>query len=121
MLQTTAVTCAQAAKFVLASTDAADNISTENAFRQTVSNGWLSESAKPDDKITLGKLSFLMMKAFNLKGGMMYTIIPGPRYAYRSMVSRNFIQSDSDPAMNVSGEKFLLILGKVTGEHGGGQ
>ena len=119
LLQTKAVTNAQAAKFVLASVEDASDVSAESAFQKAVSNGWLKDGTKPDENITLGKLSFLMMKAFYMSGGVMYTLAPGPRYAYRSMVSRNYIQSGSDPAMNVSGEKFLLILGNVISAQGG--
>jgi hypothetical protein len=55
-----------------------------------------------------------------MKGGMMYAIFPGPRYAYRSMVSRNFIQGAADPAMTVNGNRFLLILGRVLSAEGDG-
>jgi hypothetical protein len=40
-------------------------------------------------------------------------LLPGPRYAYRSMVSNSYIDGNTDPGMTVSGERFLLILGKV--------
>jgi hypothetical protein len=121
MLQTQAVSCAQAAKFVLASGGdaAAANVSTQNAFDLALSRGWLAGGTKPDDKITLDKLSFLMLKAYNVKGGLMYSLMPGPRYAYKTMVSRDFIQGAASPGMNVSGERFLLILGKVLGAEGG--
>ena len=120
ILQTQAVNCAQAAKFVLASgSDAAANISAQSAFDLALSRGWLAEGTKPDEKITLEKLSFLILKAFNMKGGVMYTLNPGPRYAYKSMVSRDFIQGSTSPGMNVNGEKFLLILGKVISAQGG--
>jgi hypothetical protein len=62
-----------------------------------------------------------MMKAFNLKGGMMFAIAPGPRYAYRSMLNRSFIQAAADPTMTVSGDRFLLILGNVLSVAGGEQ
>ena len=120
ILETESITCAQAAMFVYSSsgmsvgTDSADT-----AFEQAVVNGWLSGRTSPDEYITLGKLSFLMMRAFGIKGSVMYAIFPGPRYAYRSMVSRNFIQGASDPSMKVSGSRFLIILGKVLNEQGG--
>jgi hypothetical protein len=59
------------------------------------------------------------MKAFNIKGGMMYTFFPGPRYAFRTMVSRSFIQSPADPGLQVSGEQFLIILDDVLSAEGG--
>jgi hypothetical protein len=99
----------------------ADGNAGADAFDRAVSRGWLKNAASPDDPVTMGTLSFLMMKAFNIKGGMMYAIFPGPRYAFRTMVSRSFIQSPADPDLKVSGERFLQILGNVLNAEGGGQ
>jgi len=119
-LGTQNLTCAQAAGFVLAA--AADtsvkNISKE-AFEQAIAKGWFPQGTKPEENITLGRLSFLIMKAFNIKGGLMYTFFPGPRYAFRTMVSRSYIQGTADPAMKVSGVRFFRILGKVLSATGG--
>ena len=109
VLMTPAVTCAQAARFVISSVNPEFE---GDSFSFAVSRGWIKNS-EPDEKITLGKLSLLIMKAFDMKGGMMYSIFPIPRYAYRSMVSRFIIQGGSDPAMTVNGDRFLLILGKT--------
>jgi len=114
VLESTAITNTQAASFVIRSVD---SDFTGNAFEQAVERGWL-KSASPDEKITLGRLSFLFMKAFEMTGGLMYRIFPGPRYAYRTMLSRNFIHGDSDPAMTVSGDRFLLILGRILSAEG---
>jgi len=125
VLETPALSCAQAAWFVLASVGSASagNVSNapanvQAAFEQAAAWGWL-KNAQPGDPITLGKLSFLIMRAFDLKGGIMYSLFPGPRYAYRSMVSRSYIQGTTDPAMTISGERFLVILGKVLDAEGG--
>jgi len=118
LLETAAVTNGQAARFVISSSPGDNSASTEiSAFEQAVTNGWL-KNVNPDDKITLGKLSFLIMKSFDMKGGLMYLIFPGPRYAYRSLVSKSIIQGASDPAMLVDGERFLLILGNVLNAEG---
>jgi hypothetical protein len=110
VMNTKAVTCVQAASFVLRSAGTA--ISEGTPFQQAVNNGWLRNSAE-NDPITMEKLSYLIMAAFNMRGGVMYRLIPGPRYAYRSMVSNSYIQGNTDPRMTVSGERFLLVLGKV--------
>ena len=117
LLNEPAVTCNQAAMFVLNSAGAEYE---GGAFEYAASKGWLKKAAA-SDRITMGQLSFLVMKAFDLKAGIMYAIFPGQRYAYRSMVSRSFIQGISDPSMTVSGENFLLILGKVLSAEGGEQ
>jgi hypothetical protein len=117
LLNAQEVTCAQAAWFV--STGSGSNQSAMGqAFDSAVSNGWL-KNVESDTPITLGKLSFLIMQAFEMKGGLMYMLIPGPRYAYRSLVSRSVIQgSNNDPDLKVSGDKFLTILGKVMDAQG---
>ena len=104
VLEKSELSYAEAARFVLAA---------EDGFDRAMSNGWLPKGAEPGGAIKLGELSFLIMKTFDMKGGLMYMILPGPRYAFRSMVSRSFIQGAADPAMKVSGERFLLILGNV--------
>jgi len=120
VLGTDNVTCAQAAGFVVAAAnDAAVQNTSETAFEEALAKGWLPPKTKPEDYITLGRLSLLLMKAFNIPGGVMYTLIPGPRYAFRAMVSRSYIQGAADPAMKVSGERFLHILGKVLNTTGG--
>ena len=121
VLETPAITCAQAARFVTASTGSAASpgASLPDAdFQQAMEKGWFPEGTTPDESITLGKLSFLIMQAFDIKGGMMYAIVPGPRYAFRTMVSRSFIQGSADPAMTVNGERFLHILGRVLNAEG---
>ena len=114
VLGASSITCDQAARFVYASVSGEQD--TKGAFEKVLDNGWLPGGTTSEENITLGKLSFLLMKAFDIKGGLMFALFPGPRYAYRNMVSRNIIQGSSDPAMTVSGERFLLILGKILNE-----
>jgi hypothetical protein len=104
------VTYAEAANFVLNS--AGTTVSERTPFQQAVANGWIKNPVE-NEHITMGELSFLIMSAFEMRGGVMYSFFPGPRYAYKSMVSNSYIQGISDPDMTVSGERFLIILGKV--------
>ena len=120
LLAAPAVSCAQSAHFVLSSladVGAGDNAAA--AFASAVEKGWFNKGKSADDPIAMKDLSYLLMKAFNISGGLMYRIFPCPRYAFRTMISRGFIQGASDPAMKVSGERFLLILGNVLSEEGG--
>jgi len=119
LLQIQTISYAQAARFVLEAADTASPKDSGAAFAFAVERAWLPKKASAEKPITLAELSFLIMKAFGLKGGMMYSIIPCPRYAYRSMVSRSFIQGASDPGMTVNGNNFLLILGNVLDAAGG--
>ena len=108
------VTWSQAANFILRSTDKSFKGS---ALEYAAMHGWTRRSA-PGDPITMAELSYLIMKSFNLKGGMMYSLFPGPRYAYRTMLSRSFLQGACDPSLTVSGERFLIILGRVLSAEG---
>jgi hypothetical protein len=59
------------------------------------------------------------MAAFGIKGGIMYSLFPGPRYAYRELLHLKLIQGRADENFTLSGERLLQILGRVlqyTGE-----
>jgi hypothetical protein len=121
LLHIQAVSYAQAARFVLEAAEITNPQNTAQAFAFAAERAWLSKKASAEKPITLAELSFLIMKAFDMKGGMMYAILPGPRYSYRSMISRSFIQGSADPAMTLNGDRFLLILGNVLNAAGGEQ
>jgi hypothetical protein len=119
LLQTQSVSREQAARFVLAAAELTDAPDAGRAFAYAVERAWLPKNAPPEKPITLAELSFLIMRAFDMKGGVMYAILPGPRYAYRSMLIRSLIQEPADPAMTLNGGRFLLILGNVLSAAGG--
>jgi len=98
------------------------------AWEMAHSNGWLTKN--PNERLTMKDSAFLIMKAFDLKGGLMYSLFRNPRYAYREMRYRKLIQGRSDPANTVSGPQLLQIIGRTlsySGENiefdqaGGGQ
>jgi hypothetical protein len=112
LLDNPALTYAQAAQIVLPAAGLApEDISPEAAFAEA--QNYLPGNAEPGGPVRLGELAFLIMRAFNLKGGICYSLFPGPRYAYRELVHRGFIQGRNDPALCVSGERLLRILGRV--------
>jgi outer membrane protein OmpA-like peptidoglycan-associated protein len=127
-----AVTYAQAAWFVLEAAEAGSG-DMEAAFAYAAGQGWLrvnpasSQAADLRDMpVSLGELSFLIMKSFNLKGGYLYRIFRGnrtlgSRYAYREMIYRGFITGITDPARPVRGEQFFQILGNVLDSVGDGE
>ncbi|MDR1411689.1 MAG: hypothetical protein LBI91_05760 [Spirochaetaceae bacterium] len=120
VLEAQALSYAQAARFVLASLDGpAGDKGADAAFEAALAKGWLPKKAAASGTVRLGELSFLMVRAFNIRGGFMYALLPGPRYAFRTMVSRSLIQGAADPGMAVSGERFLHILGRVLDTAGG--
>jgi outer membrane protein OmpA-like peptidoglycan-associated protein len=109
-----AVSYDDAAWFVLgaAGTALAED-SAGGAYRFAAECGWLPQKATAEEPVTLGSVSFLIMQAFNIKGGLMYTLFPGPRYAYRELVYRKIITGRAYSSMPVSGERFFRMLNRA--------
>ncbi|GHV95708.1 hypothetical protein AGMMS50293_20280 [Spirochaetia bacterium] len=113
-LASQALNYTQAAYFVLASAARIPiNSDATAAFSYAADQRWLPSKAAADAPIRLGELSHLIMQAFALRGGFLYRLFTGPRYAYRELVYLRCILPPSDPAMRVSGEQFFHILGNV--------
>ncbi|MDR3021009.1 MAG: hypothetical protein LBU66_08955 [Treponema sp.] len=113
LLETNAVTYAQAARFVLEASDAFVTTDSDEAFRYAKEKNWLPKNAQGDQAARLDSVSLLFMRSFEIKGGILYSIFKSPHYAFREMAYRNFIQGRLDPAMNVSGEDLLFYTGRV--------
>jgi len=120
VLESPAVTYAQASRFVIASSGVETNARTQDAsFAFAKEKGWVPDGVSPQDPIKMADLSFLITSTFGIEGGLMYKFFPGPRYAFRAMVSRSLIQGSADPSMTVSGQRFLHILGNTVNFTGG--
>lgn len=50
------------------------------------------------------------MKAFGINGGLMYSIFPGPRYAFRELVYKGIITRNTNPGGRLSGTNALRII-----------
>ena len=116
LLDTQAVGAAQAAHFVLGAAallppDLSGPAAQAAAFEMAKDKGWLHKNAY--DAITLRDTALLVMNAFAFKGGIFFSLFPGPRYAYREMLYRKIIQGRSDPVMIVSGPRLLQIIGRA--------
>ena len=116
LLQSETVSAAKSARFVMG---AADLLPAElhgaaaemAAYEMALSKGWIRAAAEED--FTMKDTAFLVMKAFDLKGGIMYSLFRNPRYAYREMIYRNLITDPMNGTMKVSGSALLVILDKT--------
>ena len=102
----------QAAAFVLEASDIAMSNQAE-AFRYASEKGWLPKNAGARDTARLDGVSLLVMKAFEIKGGAFFSVFQNAHYAYRELEYRNVIEGKTIPAMAVSGEMMLFIVGRV--------
>jgi hypothetical protein len=87
--------------------------SPDNAYRFAADHNWLPRNAESEQPATLGGLSFLLMGAFNLKGGFMYSLRPSPRYAYRELVYRRIISGRAYSSLRLSGDYLLRLLSRT--------
>jgi outer membrane protein OmpA-like peptidoglycan-associated protein len=113
LLGTNAVTYAQAARFALEASDSLAIPDHNEAFRYAQERNWLPKNVSANDTARLDGISLLLMRSFGIGGGIFYTITKNPHYAYRELVYREVIRGRADPAMNVSGELFLFITGRI--------
>ncbi|MDR1505592.1 MAG: hypothetical protein LBI67_00665 [Treponema sp.] len=116
MLETQTVSAAQAARFVLGAAEKLPEYlygqaAEDAAWQMASENGWVSGG--PGDPLRLNGAAFLIMSAFGFRGGVMYSLFPGPRYAYRELVYKKMIQGRSAPDISFNGERLLQIIGRV--------
>jgi len=113
LLNTGAVTYAQAARFVLQAADAATITSPAEAFKFAQEKNWLPKGVSPDTAARLDGISLLFMGSFGMKGGLLYSFAKNPHYAYRELVYRQAIQGRADPHMAVSGYQLIFITNRI--------
>jgi len=90
-----------------------ENTGTAEAAAMLADKGMgIFKGKNPSERVTFGEYSYMLMEAFGIKGGIMYRLIPGPRYASREIKYMGF-SDKSDPSASISGEEVLRILGYV--------
>jgi len=120
LLKLNAVNYGEAARFVLKAADApvaAEGGSlpgAEDAFNFAAQRQWLPKDAESGGSASLQGVSLLIMRSFDMKGGLFYTLFKNPHYAYREMVYQDIIQGRNDPEMLVSGETLLFLINRVS-------
>jgi hypothetical protein len=87
--------------------------SPEQALEVLKEQGWKLDILGAGEPIKLGEYSFILMKAFHIQGGVMYSILPGPRYAGRELSYLGMILGSPSPYRTISGEEAIRILGNI--------
>ena len=85
----------------------------EEAIEALKQKGWGVPIKGPEDTILLGEFAFLVMKALDLPGGILYVIFPGPRYASRELNYQRIVLGRNNPYKVLSGEDVAGILGRA--------
>lgn len=87
-----------------------DTAKLEDIFPEAVQRKWVSAAVQPEKPITVAQYAYLVMRAFGIGGGLLYTLFPGPRYGYRELVYKGLIPGTMDPDAFVSGVLALRIV-----------
>jgi len=95
-----------------------DTATADEAVAYVAKAGWAKDpsAAGPTD---LGQFSYLVMRAFGMKGGVMYFIFPGERYAARELMFKKVVTGMTEPSHPLSGEEVLRFLGRAAELKGG--
>ena len=119
LLNKTVVSWSDAAVFILEASDAAADGNQQDlsdpldAFNFAADKKWLPKNAASGDTARLNGVALLLMRSFDLKGGIVYSIAKSPHHAYRELVYKGIIRGGTDPDMPVSGQQLLLMISKL--------
>jgi len=87
-----------------------ETASLDEALAAARESGWPLPDKPAETPVRLGGYAALLMRAFDLPGGLMYRLFPGPRYAVRELAFLGAIHGRPDPARKLSGEEVVRIL-----------
>ncbi len=69
-----------------------------------------SDRIRAGDEIALGAYAHILMERLGFRGGLLYRIAPGPRYAARWLQRTRIVEPPALPGMRLSGARALRIL-----------
>jgi len=80
------------------------------AFDAAVSGGFLPPGKHPEDGVSVEDLSYFVMKAQKIPGGLEWMFFPSPRAAYRELAFREVINASAGPQRLVAGDEVMRTL-----------
>ncbi len=98
---------------LLASGAAPPDATVEEVYAGLDWDRWNLSEKRVNDTVSLGEFSYLVMESLGISGGIMYSIVPGPRYAARELAYLEFLLGNGSPYRTVSGEEMMHILGQA--------
>ena len=113
LLNETALSWSTAAVFVLEASDTGAYSDPSEAFSFAQEHKWLPKNVSPEDSARLNGIALLLMRSFDQKGGLFYSIAKSPHHAYRELAYKGVIRGKADPDMSVSGQELLLMIGRL--------
>ncbi len=104
----------QAAYLVLsAAGQIPDSATVDQATQMVHQKKWASPLLKASDPLPLDQLSYIIMSSLDIKGGLLYTIFPSPRYALRELTFLRVAAAPAWPDKLVAGDEAMRMLTKA--------
>ena len=103
----------EAAAFVLEASETEGYSNGADAFSHALEQKWLPKKALSEGPVHLNGIALLLMRSFDLKGGIFYSLFKNPHHAYRELVYKQVIRGETDPDMIVSGSELLLMISRL--------
>ena len=91
----------------------ADDASAGEALAALAELGFPQDRVTEDDVVRLDQFAYMLMLAHGRAGGLLYAVLPGPRYAFRELRYERVIRGGGDPNDPLSGSRALRIVGRI--------
>jgi len=96
-----------------------ESASAAEAFDLAREKGWIRPDVVANTPMNAEDVAFLVMRAFGLRGGFMYMILPIRRYAYRELVGRGILNGSGGTKRILAGDEAAALIGKASSLKGG--
>ncbi len=90
-----------------------EDASISDAFRFAVGKKWIPETADPGTTVDMRTFSLLAMKGMRVKGGVLWTLLPTKRYAYKELLAQGVINPSGGDKRVPSGEEVVRMIGRI--------
>lgn len=88
--------------------------SDEEALEALTERGFSADRAEePDEPVRLDEFSYMIMLTHDMSGGLMYALLPGPRYAYRELRHEGVFARGGDPGTVIDGAFAMRAVGRI--------
>jgi hypothetical protein len=92
-----------------------------DAYAMLQDKKWIPAGLEASAPIRIDDYCALVMRCLGLKGGLLYSLFPGPRYAYKEFVAKGFVNPSGGPKRTLPGDEAMQILRQAMDLKGGGQ
>jgi len=99
----------------------AEDSSPAEAYAMLQDKKWIPAGLEASAPIRIDDYCALVMKALAIRGGLMYSLFPGPRYAYRELAAKGIVNQSGGPSRSLPGDEAMQILRQALDLKGGGQ